>query len=462
MIHAATPQGACPEKFEQSFTFRAACKRHPSSIMALLKNRLRGFFLILYIANLLLPSLVFAEKAFQETQKLTASYGTKGDHFGNSVAMNSETIAIGSYYDDSKGAVYIFEKNTATGLFIQRARLRASDGASGDYFGISVAISDDTVVVGAFLDDDAGEASGSVYLFKKPDAGWTDMTETIRLSASDGEAGDLFGISVAVSNDLVLVGAQGDQAAGNSSGSVYLFKKPTSGWVNMHETARLSASNGVTNNMFGHSVAISGDTIVVGSQGNNSYTGAVYLFEKPVSGWADMTETAQLTSSDGISNDRLGECVSISGNTVAAGAPHDNSSGSVYLFVQPAAGWANIHETARLSASDGGAADYFGRSVFIKDDMIAVGAWGDDNAGNDSGSVYLFTQPAAGWTSMHEISRLSASDVAGGDNFGRSVCLYDNLLVTGADGDDGSGSVYVWKSRKKQVIQPAILMLLLK
>ena len=163
--------------------------------------------------------------------------------------------------------------------WVQKAKLTASDGEEWDWFGTSVAISGDTVVVGA--DDDVigtNTDQGSAYVFVRSGDTWT---QTAKLTASDGAADDSFGHSVAISGDTVVVGADGDD---NNKGSAYVFEKPAAGWANMTQTAKLTASDGEDYDHFGYSVAISGDTVVVGAPladgGGNCYKGSAYVFEK--------------------------------------------------------------------------------------------------------------------------------------------------------------------------------------
>lgn len=222
---------------------------------------------------------------------------------------------------------------------VQVAKLTASDGDAQDVFGWSVSIGDDVVVVGAYWDDDSGYDSGSAYLFEKPDTGWTNMTETAKFTASDGAQEDFLGISVSISGDTVVVGAYGDDDSSSQPSSAYLFAKPEAGWDDMTETAKLAASDGAEDDYWGWSVSLSGDTLVVGSpyhDDGGSGSGAAYLFEKPETGWADMTETAKLTASDGAEWNLLGSSVSISGDTMVVGAPLDDDngslSGSAYVF----------------------------------------------------------------------------------------------------------------------------------
>ena len=204
---------------------------------------------------------------------------------------------------------------------IQVAKLTASDGEAYDFFGKSVSISGDTIVVGAYGDDDNGICTGSAYVFEKPDSGWTSTTQNAKLTASDGEASDRFGRSVSISGDTIVVGAHLDDDNDTDSGAAYLFEKPDSGgWTSTTQDAKLTASDGEAYGYFGVSVSISGDTIVVGAHNLNDFSandfagGSAYIFEKTGPNWPlNMTETSKLTASDGRSGDRFGSSVSISG-----------------------------------------------------------------------------------------------------------------------------------------------------
>jgi hypothetical protein len=241
-------------------------------------------------------------------------------------------------------------------------------------------------------------------VFVKPGSGWTTTsTFTAKLTASDGAALDEFGTSVAVSGDTVVVGAPFDRIGGNKDqGSAYVFVKPGSGWTTTSTfTAKLTASDGAGGDRFGSSVAVSGDTVVVGAPRADigvpaDNRGAAYVFVKPSGGWSNMTETAKLTASDGAVDDQFGYSVAISGDTVVVGAPlaeigSNTNQGAAYVFVKPSAGWSDMTETAKLTASDGAADDYFGFSVAISGDTVVVGAPRDDIGGNtNQGSAYVF------------------------------------------------------------------------
>jgi len=391
--------------------------------------------------------------------KLTAGDGAADDQFGNSVAIYGDTIVVGAPGDDDNGYIsgsaYVFARPESgwADMPPETAKLTASDGAAGDFVGYSVAINGDTIVVGAQGDDDKGDSSGSAYVFARPENGWADMTETAKLTASDGSAEDVFGYSVAISDDTIVVGANGDDDKGDYSGSAYVFTKLGGSWTDMTETAKLTASDGSAYDQFGISVAISVDTIVVGAAGDDDKgdsSGSAYVFTK-LGGWTDMTETAKLTASDGSAEDGFGNSVAISDDTIVVGAFGNDdkgyNSGSAYVFSRPENGWAGIPpETAKLTASDG-AADYlFGFSVAVSNDTIVVGSYGD---GCYSGSAYVFARPhGEGWNET-EIAKLTAGDAAIGDFFGDSVAISREAIVVGAflDDDKGSasGSAYVFE-----------------
>ena len=365
---------------------------------------------------------------------------TSSQYYGSAVDMDGNYSVVGSYgHNLRNGRVYVlhFDGNN----WITEAVLTASDAENFDGFGWSVSISGDNVVVGSYGDDDGGSGSGSAYVFTKPSSGWTDMTETAKLTASDASSGNSFGWSVAVLGDHIAVSAQG------GNGSVYVFDKPLAGWSTMTETGKLTASDGASSDKLGTSLSMSGDYIVAGSPYDDdiaSNTGSAYIFSKPVSGWTSMNETAKLTSSDATQYDYFGYAVSISGDNIVVGAYNDDDnsadSGSAYVFSKPSAGWISMTETAKLTSSDASVNDYFGKSVSISGDNILVGCHGNDDDGEDSGSAYVFIKPSTGWINMTENLKLTASDGALGDSFGKSVSISGGNMVIGAYHDDNNGS----------------------
>lgn len=385
---------------------------------------------------------------FVQWVKLTASDGAEGDDFGGSVSISGGTVVIGAWEDDesgeNSGSAYVFDRDEGgPGTWGQAAKLTASDGSEWDMLGFSVSISGDTVVVSAIGDE---YGLGSAYIFERDAGEPGNWVQVAKLTAFDGAAWHEFGQALSISGDVVVIG---------SNESACLFEKPVTGWDDTIETAKLTASDGAAYDDFGGSVSISGETVVVGAHqddDNGSESGSVYLFEKPVTGWDNLTETAKVTASDGAPGDEFGISVAISGDIVVVGAPGDDEngrlSGSAYIFERDAGGPDNWGEVAKLTASDGSEYHFFGESVATSGDTVVAGAYGDNDHGIAAGSVYLFEKPDAGWTSMTETAKLTASDGAVGDSFGKSVSVSGDTLVVGASRDDdmgdASGSAYVF------------------
>ncbi len=273
------------------------------------------------------------------------------------------------------------------------AKLTASDAAGGDNFGWSVSVSGDVAVIGALFDDDAGTSSGSAYVYRyDPPSG--DWIEDAKLTASGAAAGDRFGISVSVSGDLAVIGAYGNGDAGGSSGSAYVYRydPPSGDWI---EDAKLTASDAAAGDHFGISVSVSGDLAVIGAFRDDdagSESGSVYVYRyDPPSG--DWIEEAKLTASDAAAVDLFGRSVSVSGDMAVIGAPFhddggvDSGSAYVYRFDPPSGGWI---EEAKLTASDAAAGDVFGISVSLSGDLTVIGSSWDNDAGSNSGSAYVF------------------------------------------------------------------------
>lgn len=266
------------------------------------------------------------------------------NYSGSSVDVDGDTMVVGiPGANDYYGAAAVYVKQ-ANNTWLQVATLSTFQYGS-DKFGSSVAIDGDTIVVGA---PSATDNKGTAYIFVKPQSGWVDMLPVTYLSASDGAADDQFGCSVAIDGNTVIVGASGDDTTTKAGGfyfrrlnhgSAYVFVKPQSGWQGTHaHIAKLTASDKASNDEFGTSVAISGNRVVVGAQGDDNYKGSTYVFLKPQSGWATMTQNDKLTASDGAASDFFGYSVAIDGDTVVAGAwGHGTTNkGTVYAFKESA------------------------------------------------------------------------------------------------------------------------------
>ncbi len=324
--------------------------------------------------------------------KLTADDAAYDDHFGTSVAISGNTAIVGSIYDDDDGAdsgsAYLFDITTGQ----QIAKLTADDAASGDYFGDAVAISGNIAIVGSVYDDDVGTNSGSAYLFDI-----TTGQQIAKLTADDAAAGNHFGDSVAISGNTAIVGSDRDDDAFTTSGSAYLFDITTG-----QQIAKLRADDATAGDRFGTSVSISGNTAIVGSywdDDDGSASGSAYLFDITTG-----EQIAKLTADDAEAGDRFGSSVAISGNTVIVGSYWDDddgpASGSAYLFDITTG-----KQIAKLTADDAEAGDRFGSSVAISGNIAIVSSHLDDGIGSDNGSAYLFDI-----TSGEQIAKLTAHD----------------------------------------------------
>ena len=358
--------------------------------------------------------------------KITASDGAASDYFGQSVAVGSDRIVIGAYQDDdngsNSGSAYIFDLDGT-----QLAKITASDAAAGDYFGQSVAVGSGRIVIGAYRDADNGSDSGSAYIFD------LDGTQLAKITASDGAASDNFGSVVAIGNGRIVVGAYYDDDNGTNSGSAYIFD------LDGTQLAKITASDGAANDRFGSSVAIGNGRIVVGAYGdddNGSDSGSAYIFD------LDGNQLAKITASDAAAGDFFGISVAVGCGRIVVGAYEDNdngsNSGSAYIFDLDG------NQLAKITASDGAASDNFGSAIAIGNGRIVIGTQRNDDNGTDSGSAYIFDLDGT------QLTKITASDGAADDRFGRSVAVGNGRIVVGAYGDDdngsASGSAYIYNT----------------
>ena len=326
-------------------------------------------------------------------------------------------------------------------------KVTASDADQYDYFGDSVAISGDYAIVGASGNDDNGQSSGSAYIFKRDANG--NWSQKDKLIASDATRVDLFGWSVAISGDYAIVGAPGND---ENSGSAYIFKRDDDG--SWRQKDKLTASDAESGDYFGEgdyfgdSVAISGDYAIIGAKydgGDNS--GSAYIFKRDASG-ENWRQKDKLTASDAAQNDIFGTSVAISGDYAIVGArgndDNGESSGSAYIFERDASG-ENWSQKTKLIASDADQYDYFGRKVAISGDYAIVGAYGNDDNGDRSGSAYIFERDASS-ENWSQKTKLIASDAESGDYFGDSVAISGDYAIVGAKyNDENSGSAYIFE-----------------
>ncbi len=404
-----------------------------------------------------LGSLFFvpaAAVAVDEDAKLTTLDNAMNDLLGRSVSISGDTALIGAPEDTNDnggfaGAAYVFRFDGSA--WVEEAKLITSDGVIFDEAGRSVSISGDLALIGVNRDDDDGAESGSAYIFRFDGINWV---EEAKLTASDGAAGDEFGMSVSISGDTALVGAHEDDGIATDSGAAYVFRFDGASWV---QEMKFTDPVGAERDRFGQTVSIFGDTALVGG----SSVDAAYLYRYDGTDWL---EEARLTANDPAAADNFGSSVSIFGGTALVGASLDNNSsgvgsGTAYVFRYDGTDW---NFEAKLEASDGAAGDVFGISVSTTGDQALVGAFGAFGLAQASGLAYVFDFDGNGWV---EESRLIASDGGFGEQFGISVSLSGNTALVGAPhhvaNGSRSGSAYVFVPEPSMVLlQTAALLAL--
>ncbi|HKQ47863.1 MAG TPA: thrombospondin type 3 repeat-containing protein [Phycisphaerae bacterium] len=434
-----------------------------------------------------------------------ASNTGAGDVFGLSVAVSGDTVVVGAAGESSmatgvdgeqdddnaanSGTVYVFVRTGE--VWSQQAYLKASNTDPNDFFGTSVAISGDTVVVGAPNEasiatgvngddtDNTLSNSGAAYVFTRSGTTWTQQAY---LKASSVGPNALFGTAVTMSGDTVVVGApgedsnatgvngnEGDNSAVNS-GAAYVFTRSGTTWS---QQAYVKASNTGAEDQFGLSVAITGDTLVVGAPSedssamgvdgdggddNTSASGAAYIFTRSGTSWS---QQAFVKASNTGANDQFGIAVAVSGDTVVVGADGEasnatgvngnqannsvSSSGAVYVFVRDTGGaWS---QQAYVKASNTGGSDFFGRAVAVSADTLAVGAQfedsnatgidgnGSNNSASSSGAAYFFVRSGGVWSQQ---AYTKASNTGAGDRFGLSLAMSGDTLAVGAPNEASS------------------------
>ena len=382
----------------------------------------------------------YASKAWgtrDELAKLLASDGAAGDLFGQ-VSISGDYAIIGAYHDDDNGtdsgSAYIFKWNGSS--WTQQAKLTASDGAEGDDFGISVSISGDYAIVGAQADDDNGTSTGSAYIFNRDGTSWNQQA---KLVGSDCDEWDWSGNIVAIDGDYALVGASGQAG---KKGAVYVFKRDGTSWS---QQAKLTASDGEALDSFGYGLAIDGDYVAIGAKRWDppiiwEDTGRVYIFKRNGTSW---TEEDQIDGCYSCTDAYFGN-VSISGDYLAVGAQgYYGNTGCVYMFKRSGSSW---QQEAYLEAPDGDQSDLFGYTVSTNGNYLVIGAADDDN-GTNAGSAYVYVRQGTTWALQ---SKLIASDAAAGGGF-LKVAISGNNVFVGASADDNTngvnaGSVYIFEA----------------
>ena len=383
------------------------------------------------------------EARWVESGKLSDGETASEDQFGASVAISGNIAVSGAQQADdiapNSGAAYIFERSGT--VWLQRGKLIADDGKAGDLLGNSVAISGETILVGAPGVDDAGPEAGAAYVFVRAGDEWVQQAKLI---GADIEMFDRFGSSVAIHENTAVVGAYGNDANGSDSGAAYVFVQTGGSWT---QQAKLTPRGAVPGDYFGFAVSVYADYALVGaylSDAAGPDSGAAYLFERNGATWI---QGQQLMPSDISIGDQFGYAVDLVNGAAIIGSPkenrHQEDMGAAYVFVETRDAWA---QQAKLTATDTETGDEFGIAVSLHEDTAIVGAWKDNHPlldrfadptlEIDKGSAYSFLRDGLSWV---EKRRITASDTNRSDLFGASVAIKGSFAIVGATGSDSAG-----------------------
>ena len=388
-----------------------------------------------------------SETGWVQHQKLTPSDAESGDQFGTALAMSGDTAIVGTPRKNgigiNSGAAYILVQEG--GEWVQQAKLLASDENAGDYFGISVAIDGDTAIVGAHRNNEPYADNGAVYIFERGGDTWT---QTARLIAPDPDNFAYFGFSVGISGDTAIVGATRDDDLGLDAGAAYVFIRNDFGW--MFQT-KLFGNNTEKDDNFGYAVDVDGDFAIVTSPVNRG-AGAAYIFRREEGEWEQKRNRIRYRmipiDPDGATS--FGVSVDIQGETAVIGAVGGNVGGELvgaaYIFTHNEPPFWNQH--TKLVAADRSAGDQLGYAVAISDTAEVITGSPSHNAGGvASGAAYIFQQRED--LSWVETTKLSDGETATEDQFGVSVAISGNFAISGAHQDDdiapNAGAAYIFE-----------------
>ncbi|TWT55099.1 hypothetical protein Pla22_27530 [Rubripirellula amarantea] len=391
--------------------------------------------------------------------ELVSNAASGGDRFGYSVDVDGDFAVVGSFLDDpgnftNAGSAFVYQR-TNPNSWVQVAQL-TGDSVANTSFGWSVAIDGDTVAVSAQYDGDLGFRAGAVYIYDRNEGGVDNWGRVKKIYGDDTVKRDLFGRSIDLSGDTIVVGASTADPLGSASGAAYVFNRDEGGVSNWGQVKKLTGSTQGAGDRFGHSVSIEGDDIAVGAFKHDGVaidTGAVYIFRRDRFGTEFWGELKAIEAPDAMASDNFGTSVSIHGTTLVVGSPLDdeggfNQVGSVYVFDRNTGGSNNWGQTAKLLADDGIAGDRFGTTVSFDGNRIVAGSPQADIGGSDSGEAYLFEDLTAGW---QQTRILVNEQVTTADQYGIAVAVDGDVAIVGSWLDNrpvnNSGGAYAFDLR---------------
>ncbi|MDZ7371534.1 MAG: T9SS type A sorting domain-containing protein, partial [candidate division KSB1 bacterium] len=377
---------------------------------------------------------------FFQQAYLKASVPLQYANFGEVVDIDEDRVVIGTTReDDFTGAVYVFRRQGAA--WIQEAHLVANASQSFSLFGNSVGISGDFIVVGA---PGADDGYGAAYIFQYSNSSWTQIE---KLSPRNAQAGENYGWAVAISNNTVLVGSyyktieiEGQQIEYAGAVDVYVYNTNKGTW---DFQTTLTTPEPQEYEGFGYSLAIDGDVALIGAYtrdvGTVTGAGMAFIYRRNGSSWGC---EATLSHDEPAKNANFGWSVSISGNIAVVGEPFLDEKGAAYVFTYSNGSWSSAN---KLPANYLDTKDFFGWSVAASQNSVVIGAWGEssdgssrnDNSRSNSGAAYFFVQNAGTWVESYF---LKAANCETGDSFGYSIAISGDYIIAGASGEDGDGS----------------------
>ncbi|MCF6441817.1 FG-GAP repeat protein [Pseudoalteromonas luteoviolacea] len=389
-------------------------------------------------------TLLVASQGEANQQKLLPHDGKAEDSFGFSVAIDGKTALVGAFKADTKtiqnaGAAYVYA--LGSNGWYQQAKLVAEPAFSEDTLGGNVALKNNMAMLGVSRRDSRGKDSGAVVVFEKQGNTWTQKQI---LTAIDGKAGDVFGQSIALTERFLVIGAPHSDAPHKDSGSAYVYTRENGAW--QYQT-KLTAKDGAADDLFGISVAIDGNTILVGADLHDEIAqeaGAVYAYEFDGKQWQ---QQAKLMAKDGGHTDIFGVRVALRGDTALISARRDDiegvgeDAGSAYIFERTDGKWT---QTQKLVAPDAHADDRFARGVTLSNDTALISAMHHDANGSNAGAVYMYKKQGNLW---HYTSKIVAKDGKIDDRFGWNLALSNQHAIVAAphrdDNGNSSGAVYM-------------------
>jgi len=377
---------------------------------------------------------------WQEDQRIQGREVVPGDNFGNSVSIAGDVAIVGARGDlFSPGAAWVFRD--VDGNWMEEQKLTASDGVVDDRFGISVAIEGDTAVVGAYLAEiDGMNHQGAAYVFERVGGMWVEQQ---KLTASDGLKQDLFGSAVALRGATLMVSAPGDDIGPNDDqGSVYVFGRTGDLWL---EQQKVIISTGQQSDLFGRDgIEIDRGRAVVGARSATVdgvvNKGAAYILVEEAAVWLEEARLSPAGVDIGIG---FGGSVSLHDSRVVAGATGETvtheAQGTAYIFNRIGGIWT---EGQRLVASDASEFAMFGQSCATEGGRVLVGGTFDTPGNPLRGAVYSFRWNGSSWV---EEQRITPSDSSGLDDFSEAVAIDQDRPLVGGSGSAGGGAAYIFR-----------------